>query len=244
VSGHILVTYQCDPEYRLVQEYNRQAAMLDLGLRNIDPSNLILPGHPLTERAGKEGEDDTKFPRVGASWEGEHIIGTLGNLEMVLLNEYMVGEIKKKLLGDNKEEREQLKYEQVSAKKITDFLALGGYTEVIKRIVESHIILSGWADGESGRKTMHWLYQALEPLSDFVGIELKRKYGVSLETDGDPTLNWINNQYGATCYGFEIPFKITQVRMVWRHMGQEYRAPRIADVHMVNSASELFNYEC
>lgn len=244
MTNPILVTYQCDPEWRIIQEYNNIAAGLDLDLRGIDPSNLVTPGHPLTERAGKDGSDDTILPRVGAEWEFDQPVGTIGNLDCVLLNEYMVGQIRQKLLGESEQEREELNYEQFSAKKINDFLALGGYTEVVKRIVKSHVKLTGWADGESGRKAMQWLYQVLEPLQDYVGIELARKYKVSLTQEGEARLDLISSQFAPTAYGWELPFVITQVRMAWRHMGADYVAPRYADVHMVDSASELFNYEC
>lgn len=244
MTASLVSLYQCDPEFRIVQAFNEFIAEMNLGVRNINTAELFVQGHPLYEnaqRANSQESDikvtDSFFPRCGAEWQIDEPSEDTGqnqteNLRMDYVRERIrvIRDQGYYLLGPDGLSQGDAEYEQVSWKNFNDFLNLEGYAEMYERRVQSNVSISGWATGNSARKTSQWLYMAVDAVLPFVVTDLRRRFRVDVVQIGSAELNLHNDQFDDRAEGFELMLGVRQIKTSVRH-NSGYGWPKKPSIH-------------
>lgn len=233
----IVVFYQMPPEDGVIEVLSN----LLVGCGFQDDKNQIgvtvpvIAGHPLFEEGISEGGADRNFPKVGVEWVTDmrtEYIGQgyerfrPGNNFRARMDSY------KKHLQDTR---------RMSQDKVIDKLINSKLVEKFHHLVESQIVIAGFASGGAGRKTSRWMYEAVDACIAPLMMDLQELYpGISVKTNPTHEVNLVTDDYGTRLYGFEIPINIVQYRVTIRSV-PDYLNPEIKgfDVHLVNSRTRF-----
>lgn len=234
----LIVFYQVPPEDATIQILNH--LLVDSGFQNdnqkIGVSIPVIAGHPLFSEGISEGGADREFPKIGVEWSTDERTDFIGQG----YERFRPGTDFKNKIQSYKQYLQDSR--RVSPDSLIDELTEAKLVEKFHHLVDSHVVIAGFASGGTGRKTSRWMYEAVDACIAPLLVDMQKLYpGISIKTSNHHEVNLVTDDYGSRLWGFEIPIVISQYRTTLRSV-PDYESPEIKkfDVHLIHSRTKFF----
>ena len=204
----ILVKYQAPPEETIFQHLTENINLVGLNLRNIDCP--IILGHALFSEGISQAGQERNFPKIGVEWINDRRSESLGlNHKSIRVTT----DLRAELLRYKMYSPEALR---LSSNEIISEMIVSKYLDTWSHQIESEVIISGYASGGSGRRTLRWIYEAVDSCLSPMLHDISEKYSVTTFLGETAEVNLMLEAYGMTVWGFEVPVRISQIKTTFR----------------------------
>lgn len=227
----VLVCYQIPPEDAVIEVL--KTLLQECGFQDRKMDIPVIAGHPLFSEGISEQGADREFPKIGVEWTTDERTDFVG-----------MGYARFKPSADFKAQLQGYKTylqdnRRMSPDSVIDSLTESKLVERFHHLVDSNVIIAGFASGGSGRRQSRWLYEAVDACLAPLLMDLQELYpGVSLKTTNHHEINLVTDDYGTRLWGFEIPIIISQYRTTLRTV-PNYADIAGFDIHLVNSRTRF-----
>lgn len=202
-----LTVYRVPPEIVVQAWLARNLPLSGLPDRGINPPVIL--GHPLFVE-GVNGEGfDKNFPKVGVEWVRDKRTENTGETFL----EFRPSANWKQSIQAMKDTP---KHERAASDDAIDALTRASHVQSFTHMVESTVVISGFASGGAGRNTMRSIYETIDSMLSAMVHDISQVFNVSVLYDGDHEVNITSEQFASPVWGFEIPIRIAQMRRIFR----------------------------
>jgi hypothetical protein len=205
----ILIQYQAPPEETVFTYLSNNLNLVGLESRNL--SVPIVFGHALFSEGISEMGQERNFPKIGIEWtQDRHLEQSFSrNYSVLKVND----ELKNKLISYRSFLDES---KRISSDEVIQQILESEYVEKWDFNVESEVIISGYATGGAGRKSIRWIFEAVNGVLYPTLMDISEICRVSCKMPDAMDVNLMIESYGMTAWGFEFPIKISQIKTVYR----------------------------
>jgi hypothetical protein len=204
----ILVKYQIPPEETVFQHLSGLLNLVGLNLRNIDCPVIL--GHALFNEGISNSGQERNFPKIGVEWINDRRNESIGlNYKNILVDTNLRADFLryKAKLSENL---------RLSNNDIITEMIMATELESWSHQIESEVIISGYATGGSGRRTLRWIYEAVDSCLSPMLHDISSTYDVTTFLGETAEVNLMVEAYGMTVWGFEVPVRISQIKTTYR----------------------------
>lgn len=207
-KGAILTTYVAPPEDSIFEFFKENIPLTGLIGRELDIS--IIKGHPLFQEGISETGVDGLLPKIGVEWARDNRTESLGMNEISTKPDQYFFDMLNELaqLPDSR---------RMPSKEFLDKLSRAKRIQQFQWIVQSEVIITGFASGMSGRRVNQWMFEVCDGLLPLIQNDIPIYYpgcSILLNPDSEPNLS--STDFGKPVFGFEIRVLIVQTRNTWR----------------------------
>lgn len=207
-KGAILTTYIAPPEDIIYDFLAETVQLTGLISRNFDIP--IIKGHPLFQEGISETGIDGLLPKIGVEWANDRRIESLGMNEITTKPDENFFDILNSLsqLPDSR---------RMPAQEFIDRLSQAKKIQQFQWLVQSEVVITGFASGTAGRKSNQWMFETCDGILPLIQNDIPIYYpgcSIILNQESEPNLS--STDFGKPVFGFEIKISVVQTRNTWR----------------------------